>query len=480
MDVALPDSQVRRARILELDKEIGLLRQRLEQLQDERTVLLDSLSFPILTLPTEITAEIFAWTLPRTPRDPRSSDAPLLLTRICQQWRNIALSIPQLWTTVSFPADEIAARSPARDYLLDFWLTQSQLFGLSIHIHHLNDDRYPDDEAHESIDTCLDIILRHASRWHNASFKLLFQCLGKLQDIRPDGDFPLLQHLVIGVDSSSDEYDGPDVLTFTSAQQLQSVEMLIGYASLSTVALPYLQLTRITCRSVTVQELCTVLCRSPNLVDGVFVLCAGGDLNHASPPPQLCLKALALRAGDTAGPHLIRALGSLTLPVLETLEISDFDDHGLLAVHSFLQRSSCKIHTFSYSTRGTAPHDEQHFFDCLAQMPLLWTLRVHHQSATPCTTLILRLGADLDLVPDLRILSVSCRTRPVGEFPFDGVVDMLALRSNSNRHTRLDRFELFVPGSAGMLERSQINELVQAGMHICLGEGHPPWVTSPE
>ncbi|KAJ7745472.1 hypothetical protein DFH07DRAFT_17623 [Mycena maculata] len=101
MDTKLPEPHVRRGRVLGLDKEIASPLQRSQSRGGP-----SALSFPVLTLPTEITTEIFTCCLPKTPRDPRSCDAPLLLTRICQQWRDIALSTPRLWTTVSFPADK--------------------------------------------------------------------------------------------------------------------------------------------------------------------------------------------------------------------------------------------------------------------------------------------------------------------------------------------------------------------------------------
>ncbi|KAJ7181097.1 hypothetical protein C8R46DRAFT_844421, partial [Mycena filopes] len=52
--------------------------------------------YPILTLPVEITAEIFTHCLPDTPAPPSVRIVPLLLARICRQWRNIACGTPRL------------------------------------------------------------------------------------------------------------------------------------------------------------------------------------------------------------------------------------------------------------------------------------------------------------------------------------------------------------------------------------------------
>ncbi|KAJ7166780.1 hypothetical protein C8R46DRAFT_841325, partial [Mycena filopes] len=58
---------------------------------------LDSTVYPILTIPVELTADIFVHCLPDTLAPASSTIAPMLLTRICRQWRNIACGTPKLW-----------------------------------------------------------------------------------------------------------------------------------------------------------------------------------------------------------------------------------------------------------------------------------------------------------------------------------------------------------------------------------------------
>ncbi|KAJ7210922.1 hypothetical protein GGX14DRAFT_312071, partial [Mycena pura] len=71
------------------------LRQRLSD-QDANISELNLIAYPVLTLPTEITAEIFKWCIDTDERL-LPSVAPLLLTRICRDWRDLAFSIPALW-----------------------------------------------------------------------------------------------------------------------------------------------------------------------------------------------------------------------------------------------------------------------------------------------------------------------------------------------------------------------------------------------
>ncbi|KAJ7751712.1 hypothetical protein B0H16DRAFT_1211046, partial [Mycena metata] len=52
--------------------------------------------YPILTLPVEVTTEIFVHCLPENPIL-SGKLAPLLLGRICRKWRDIAYGHPRLW-----------------------------------------------------------------------------------------------------------------------------------------------------------------------------------------------------------------------------------------------------------------------------------------------------------------------------------------------------------------------------------------------
>jgi hypothetical protein len=95
-----------RARLAEVDASIAELKLRLKVLEDIRLLnqrRLDGVVYPVLTLPPEITSEIFLQCLPLVPdlskttkEAPKSSDAPLLLLQICQMWRSIAFMTPPL------------------------------------------------------------------------------------------------------------------------------------------------------------------------------------------------------------------------------------------------------------------------------------------------------------------------------------------------------------------------------------------------
>ncbi|KAJ6582188.1 hypothetical protein B0H19DRAFT_1117740 [Mycena capillaripes] len=77
--------------------------ERQHQLMKEKISIQESLNlivYAILTLPVEVTSEIFLHCLPTEPDQPSTSVAPMVLGRICQQWRNIAYNNPRLWAAM--------------------------------------------------------------------------------------------------------------------------------------------------------------------------------------------------------------------------------------------------------------------------------------------------------------------------------------------------------------------------------------------
>ncbi|KAJ7256108.1 hypothetical protein C8J57DRAFT_1075220, partial [Mycena rebaudengoi] len=111
--VTLDSRSQLRVRLAALNDLIDTLAAERSRLQAES----DSIIYPVLTLPTEITVEIFRHTLPPNP-DPSSLEAPLLLGQICQQWREIALNAHELWQSLSFSKHRSTP-------LLQMWLSRS-------------------------------------------------------------------------------------------------------------------------------------------------------------------------------------------------------------------------------------------------------------------------------------------------------------------------------------------------------------------
>ncbi|KAG1793954.1 uncharacterized protein HD556DRAFT_1237206 [Suillus plorans] len=81
-------------------------------------------------LPAEILSEIFLHSLSDDlPFFPTQRLAPLIFTRICRQWREVALGLPWLWTQPRLIADD-GFRERASAY--DLWLKRSRGCPLSL------------------------------------------------------------------------------------------------------------------------------------------------------------------------------------------------------------------------------------------------------------------------------------------------------------------------------------------------------------
>jgi len=98
------------AKLFSISAEIEKTRRRLEELESEKHAILKTLKpyhiilSPARRLPPDMLQEIFCRCL-RIDQYPTMSakDAPLLLTRVCRMWRDVAVSTPQLWTRLHIP-----------------------------------------------------------------------------------------------------------------------------------------------------------------------------------------------------------------------------------------------------------------------------------------------------------------------------------------------------------------------------------------
>ncbi|KAJ7698143.1 hypothetical protein B0H17DRAFT_1177509 [Mycena rosella] len=80
-----------------------LLKERQRRLNNEKTAIqqsIDLIVYPILTIPVEITSEIFLHCLPDEPQRPSVSAAPMLLGAVCREWRVISRGDRRLWATM--------------------------------------------------------------------------------------------------------------------------------------------------------------------------------------------------------------------------------------------------------------------------------------------------------------------------------------------------------------------------------------------
>ncbi|KAF8213910.1 hypothetical protein K438DRAFT_1927157 [Mycena galopus ATCC 62051] len=348
--------------LAEIDAQIFKTKEALKELKKHRISVQRHLAsvatYPVLTLPVEITQEIFKQCLPFAEHSSLALGelelcAPMVLLRICRQWRDIALSTPELWSTLSLTFDTITPgvvvpKPGAIEAYIDQWFGRAALRPVSLAMGFHRKDEDPLAECIFSIGRMRRLINRYSSKLQYLELDL---CQDDVRELDLDTmEFPTLQKATFNEHVNapeSDPHDPADV--FDNAPQLFSV-CLTGHASSSYYGLPWLQLTTFE-GDVYNLELFKL---APNLTE---VICSF-DSRHTVPPiSHSRLQSLTLIC-NVAGEETQDILKCLTLPALQCLRISEMYDTTYSSLRSFLLRSTPPLTTLSIRA------DNDGFADC--------------------------------------------------------------------------------------------------------------------
>ncbi|KAJ7153690.1 hypothetical protein C8R46DRAFT_961500 [Mycena filopes] len=177
-------------RLETLLNELVVKRDRLNGFIDAHLALIS----PVRRLPEDVVAEIFAASLPSDRNAVMSeTESPLLLCRVSQAWRALALSTPRLWASLHIPVP--AGDMPQLTERVSSWLLRSGSLPLSlsaISAPHLYVGGEPLDTT-QVVET-----LKHFStRWQHLNLSLdSHDSFKPLADLTPR-DVPILQSLVL-------------------------------------------------------------------------------------------------------------------------------------------------------------------------------------------------------------------------------------------------------------------------------------------
>jgi hypothetical protein len=411
--------------------------------------------YPILTLPNEITSEIFMHCLPSYPYttlNPRN--APMLLLHICKAWRSVAISTPSLWVDLRLTLNRLPRsffEAENLEIFLADWLARVGACPLSVHLQGFLPNA---EDGQRFKTTILDRLSSH------------IQALTLTTPINhyPEHSlrFPRLRDLAL---SYSDEEDlvgleASPIQTFSAAPQLRKL-YLSSDAAPSHFAIPWETLEAFTSEQLSTQECAEVLRLAPSLVTATFLEPLGPEVRSIS---HINLKSLEI---DHIGDSLIQ---SLTFPALHDLKINSGDmEHTPLL--QFISRSSSSL--LKFMARGPP-------MQTLREMPVL----THLELFAPETDYLMEFIRKLDrtqtrgFLPQLQVLEFT------GCLPF---VDLLLARALSSRcavedgAVKLRSFRQI--WSEFPFEGLQVNyeghvglafkKLVEAGMEIYIGLPKP-------
>ncbi|KAJ7445911.1 hypothetical protein FB451DRAFT_1104212 [Mycena latifolia] len=115
--------------LAQLNRQIVHIKAFLSTVDAERQTVqdyIDRIVYPILTIPTELTAKIFVDCLPEHGRVRPSADrAPLLLAQVCRQWREIALGTGDLWKSADVSFESITRPYKGAHKVLSRWFPRA-------------------------------------------------------------------------------------------------------------------------------------------------------------------------------------------------------------------------------------------------------------------------------------------------------------------------------------------------------------------
>ncbi|KAJ6544178.1 hypothetical protein B0H19DRAFT_1169842 [Mycena capillaripes] len=464
-----------RDRLAAIDAQIALL-------QAERKIIqkrLGSLTYPVLSLPFDVTAEIFVHCLPDVQHSEpilhfsrHTPPTALLLSQICRAWRYVAFKTPKIWATF-----RISVADWSKDYVRSSrrfteWMERAGSSPLSFIIH--QKERYPPNKAAKILPSILDLSIQ----WRHVDLRLSFKDLTRenfQSGLR--GRLPSLQTLRI------QSYGRPTTITaFEHAPNLRSV-VLEGLPP-TMLLLPWKQLTHFKGESLDGMHCLHVLRLAVSLVECNFHRVEQDMTETALLPPHLALKVLHL-TGQLA---CLDILCILTLPALLELELDDGDGVGIEShqeFSSFLSRSRPPLHRLTL-------HRYQPLIHSFSLLPHLTILEMQDLSVDEMSSLLrdLQVRDSVAFLPNLRYLVVSVHmysnhTAEPSAIRYGELADALEYRWKNSSITapRIESFRMtwapagvygehrhnklhLIPSPDFRINLPRLLELVDEGMHI--------------
>ncbi|KAJ7678150.1 hypothetical protein DFH06DRAFT_567232 [Mycena polygramma] len=284
----------------------------------------------VLTLPNEITSEIFLHFLPVYPHCPPLTGtlSPTSLTHVCHQWREIALTTPSLWRAISLHIESDITFTEQEE-IMHTWLTRSRCCPLSIEIAvGLGPSVYG-----AIVDAAL-----HSERWEYLKLHI------SPAEFPPiDSPMPLLRHLDLAFIDFSYPKGFDDIIAFRDLPLLTEVVFDLWNEAVLNIELPWAQLTSLTLVDGYMETCVPFIQKTPNLVH-----CTLSDIIcHPSLPDLrlLSLKSLSLIQVALLLPVGAGYIKAFVVPGLRSLQIpeSHLGSNPVPTLKSFISKSGCKL-----------------------------------------------------------------------------------------------------------------------------------------
>ncbi|KAJ6538516.1 hypothetical protein DFH09DRAFT_1177106 [Mycena vulgaris] len=317
-----------RARLAQVDALISEQQSRLKELEETRSAILtqlDGATYPVLTLPNEVTSQVFVHCLPSNLSgrrefsnfNPCPTQAPLLLLQICRAWRSIAISTPHLWDSLHLDFDRLPMLfRPSSDSMMKFidaYLSRAgcRLLSLAIYGSELGRE--------ELVSSVICAALPcYAPRLRGLALHLEIDDFERIVDIGP---FPFLEKLAVGLPFGDELHINNPNLNIkgliADSPRLTQLTLSEDISPSTCLEFPWRQLTRFTCEYLNGDEVLNLLCQAKSLVECACSVQYGHRILHNEVVAHGCLRSLRL-----VNPSATDFLQFLRLPVLQHLHLS--------------------------------------------------------------------------------------------------------------------------------------------------------------
>ncbi|KAJ7176266.1 hypothetical protein C8R43DRAFT_1197898, partial [Mycena crocata] len=284
---------------------------------------------PVLSLPNEITSEIFLHSIPAYPIHLPSGDtlSPTTLTHICRTWSNVALATPALWRAISHTFIDLNSDERNNELLLQ-WIERSQSLPLSIGMF-FEDGKIPWGK-------CIETLNSHRARWEYLTVAWISE---------PEVVLSLLcapMPSLRSIDLSFDASFGPS-FTLADAPLLRSASLRYFPGA---VVLPWPQLTHLSLMSVYPHECTSILQQTTALLHcELDLLWPTQAIHNFTPQPDVHLPLLQSLIFYQRSQNVPNYFRTLVVPALQTLQVSEafLGKNPILALKSFIATSGCSL-----------------------------------------------------------------------------------------------------------------------------------------
>ncbi|KAJ7644640.1 hypothetical protein FB45DRAFT_1116289 [Roridomyces roridus] len=397
-------SRLHRARLAQIEQHMLVLENQMTLLRAEKETIENDLAaivYPVLTLPNEITSQIFVHYV-----NDQRIHSPQCLLSVCSSWRQVALSTCWLFNRVmSRHVDQLAS-----------WIPLSGNLPLT-----LDFISYYPPSSHEFRLLC-QLLSAYSGRWRSLTLATM---QNGVLPIHLSGTFSSLITLSIESFGSSAE---PMVIPMLQAPRLVELKLDSGRVmSLWETILPWTQLTKLELNEG-LEHWSQFLPRTPNLE----VLRITDSFRDGVPPNQIQFIPMIvlpqLHTLDFFLTDCCDLIQYLTLPALENLTIHFTPSWNWDMMELFVQRSRCTVRNIELWVEIMEADLIVDFFE-----DLQWPLSSVRQLTinTPTQNMLLSLFdalSDDDRVQFLPVLE----TLKIGDVQFNipliPIVDMLSAR----------------------------------------------------